>query len=138
MLNVTKCLFQKNCMSKRKFISFKTIHTIIDFRRSLQTLVVLHFHSDGNCMNFCQYSVLAFAFPKSNLCLGCDQIMCCIASLSKQLLHYQRYYSCKHFLCPRPPANNVFLVCECTDRPIKSIITVSSECIIVYYWCRSV
>lgn len=63
-------------MSKGKVILFKSIHTIINFWRPLTILVVLPFHGDGNCMNLCQYSVLAFAIPKFYLCLGCGQILC--------------------------------------------------------------
>lgn len=107
-------------MSKGKPTLFRSIHTIINLLRPDIISVVLPSYGDGNCMNLCRYSVLAFAVPKFNLCLGCGQILRRYSfSLAYQLSHYHEYYSCKYSVHPCPP-NKVFLVCGCMNRLSKS------------------
>lgn len=124
---------------KGKTILFKSIHTIIDLKSFLRILVVLPFHSNGKCMNLCQYSMLTFSFPKSNLCLGYGHVLCRYSQSLAKTAFALWWVLLLQTLCQSlPPANKVLLVCGCMNRVIKSINTVTSECITVYCWCKSV
>lgn len=52
-------------------------------------------------------------------------------------MHYDEYYFCKYSVSPCPPSKEDFLVLWVYGQ-IKSITTVTSECITVYCWCKSV
>lgn len=120
--------------SKGKRILFKFVHTIICFWRPVAVVLVLLFHSDGDLMNLCPYSVSASAIPNLNLYLDCDQILPKPSSSQKQILYYWRFCSWKHYSIA-PFANNDLLTCRNMDR---RVITVKIECIIIHCWCIKV